>query len=78
MGVVRLEQGKHGDDYELELDDVYVIIRFVEPGEVEFTMPPEELDKWKRIAERKGKTVDEVVKAALGAAFSKLDDLTVE
>lgn len=78
MGIVRLEQGKHGDYYELELDDVYVIIRFAEPGEVEFTMPPDQLEKWKRIAEREGKTVDEAVKAALGAAFSKLDDLTIE
>ena len=70
MGIVRIEQGKHGDDYELELDDVYVIIRFVAPGEVEFTMPPDQLDKWKRIAQREGKTADEVVKAALGAAFA--------
>jgi hypothetical protein len=62
----------------LDLDDVYVVIRFVAPGEVEFTVPPDQLDKWKRIAEREAKTVDEVVKTALGAAFSKLEDLTVE
>ena len=80
MGIVKLElgHGEHGEDFMLELDDVFVTIRFVEPGGLEFTMPPDQLEKWKQIAERKGKTVDEVVKAALAVAFSKIDDLTIE
>lgn len=58
-------------EYALEVDDVFVIVRFVDGG-LEVDMPSDQRERWELMAERQGKTADEVVTAALDAAFSRL------
>jgi hypothetical protein len=50
-----------------------VIIKFVEPDGMDVTYPPGQLQKWERLAESQGKRVEDVVKAAIDAAFSELE-----
>ena len=42
------------------------------PDGVEVEYPPGQREKWEEMAEREGKTVEEVVKAAVDAAFRAL------
>ena len=75
MGIIHLQHSEHPEEYalELEAEDMFVIIRF-EPDGVEVAMPPAQQEKWDALAEREGKTVEQVVMTALSVAFAELDD----
>ena len=40
---------------------------------MDVTMPPGQLEKWERLAEGEGKSVEEIVKARIDAACSELE-----
>ena len=74
MAIVKLEQtSQDEDEYLLELDDCMVIIRFVQPDGMDVMYPPGQLEKWLVVAEREGKSVENVVAAAIDAAFTELE-----
>ena len=77
MAIFKFEHGNHEQEYALDVErngeQLALIIKFQPNNILDVDIPPDQLEQWQQVAEREGKTVDEIVRIAISIAFDKLD-----